>query len=210
MAGNTGQLLAPLLDACEAAGGQVSRFEMDKLKVGPCRACDVCHRTGECATRDDFQKARDAMLAADGIVLASPNYLFSVSAQMKALLDRLCGPLHCQAFRGKHAAAVVTSGGTESRPVEEYLLHFLRIMGCWTVGSVGASAGQIANPSQRPAALADARALGGRLVKAIRARTRYPEQEAEQRAFGERMKALVNMRKDVWKYEAGVWASRRE
>ena len=36
------------------------------------------------------------MLAADGIIFATPNYTLQVSAQMKALIDRCNLLLHCQ------------------------------------------------------------------------------------------------------------------
>ena len=138
MKGNTGKVLDALVAAARGRGAEVTLFSLAELKVGPCRACDTCHKTGACPTRDDFNTIRDALLAADGVVLASPNYIFSVSAQMKCLFDRWCGPLHLQAMEGKYGAAVVTSGGAESPEVENYMLRFLRAMGCWTVGSVGA------------------------------------------------------------------------
>ena len=63
------------------------------------------------------------MLAADGIVLASPNYISNVSAQMKALLDRCFSMFHCQMLHGKYGACVVASGGPLFQKVEEYLVH---------------------------------------------------------------------------------------
>ncbi|MCD6365646.1 MAG: flavodoxin family protein [Planctomycetes bacterium] len=54
-------------------------------------------------------------------VLGSPNYIFNVSAQMKALLDRCCGPLHRNAWDGKYGVAVVTSGGGGQEQVDRYL-----------------------------------------------------------------------------------------
>ncbi len=79
-----------------------------------CKGClETCHTKGKCFQDDDFEKMKNAMLAADGIILASPNYVFSVSAHMKAFLDR-CGSFdalstsqrkiccccgHCRRFR---------------------------------------------------------------------------------------------------------------
>jgi multimeric flavodoxin WrbA len=147
------------------------------------------------------------MLAADGIILASPNYITSVSAQMKAVFDRCCGPLHCQAMQGKYGTAVVTSGGAESKVVEKYMIGFLRIMGCWTVGSVGAEAQQMMDETARAQKLKAAARLGIRLVEAIRDKRTYPGQVAVQSSFYERMKMLVTMRKDDWAYEYKYWKS---
>jgi multimeric flavodoxin WrbA len=205
--GTTGALLAGVTSAAEAAGAKVKTFSLSKMTVKPCHACDACHRTGKCSIKDDFKTLKNAMLKADGIILASPNYITSVSAQMKAVFDRCCGPLHCQAMQGRYGAAVVTSGGSESNIVEKYMTEFLQIMGCWTVGSIGAEAQQIMDEKARAMKLKAAARLGTRLVEAIRDKKRYPGQTAVQRAFYERMKLLVTMRKDDWAYEYKYWKS---
>ena len=205
--GNTAKVLDALLDAARGRGAEVALFSLAQLKVEPCRACDTCHKTGKCPTRDDFATIRDAMLAADGIVLASPNYIFSVSAQMKCLMDRCCGPLHLQAMEGKHAAAVVTSGGAESPEVEAYMLRFLRAMGCWTVGSVGAEGWKLSDAAMSRPVLQLAADLGIGLVEAIEKKATFPNQLPERRAFHERMKGLVVMMKDHWTFEYERWQS---
>ena len=207
MKGTTGALLAGVTSSTEAAGAEVKTFLLSKMTVKPCRGCDVCHRTGKCSIKDDFNTLKTAMLAADGIILASPNYITSVSAQMKAVFDRCCGPLHCHAMQGKYGAAVVTSGGAESNIVEKYMIGFLRIMGCWTVGSVGAEAQQMMDGKAREPKLKAAARLGIRLIEAIRDKKIYPGQVAVQRSFYDRMKLLVTMRKDDWAYEYKYWKS---
>ena len=150
------------------------------MKVQPCRGCAACHKTGECVIRDDFKQIKDSLLAADGVVLASPNYIFSVTAQMKAMMDRCSCPLHCQAMEGKYGAAVVTSGGSGGEEVEAYLLRFLRALGCRTVGGVTAEARQLEDESTRGPKYGEAAILGARLVEAIRTRANVPR--AGQRA----------------------------
>jgi multimeric flavodoxin WrbA len=207
MKGTTGALMAGVTSAAEAAGAEVRTFSLSKTEVKPCKGCDTCHRTGKCSIKDDFKTLKNAMLEADGIILASPNYITSVSAQMKAVFDRCCGPLHCQAMKGKYGAAVVTSGGAESNVVEKYMIGFLRIMGCWTVGSVGAEAQQIMDAQARELKLKAAARVGTRLVEAIRDNRTYPSQTAAQQSFYERMKMLVSMRKEDWAYEYKYWKS---
>jgi multimeric flavodoxin WrbA len=205
--GATGMLLSEVVKSAQAAGAAVTTLVISQYTLGPCRACDACHKTGVCAIKDDFPTFRDALLAADGIILASPNYITSVSAQLKALMDRCCGLLHCLALQGKHAAAVVTSGGDESEQVEQYLLRYLRCLGSWTVGSVGASARELfpAASSKVPQAAAG---LGATLVEAIASGKTYPQQVQEQAAFAQRMKQLVAYRKDEWPFEYEYWKSR--
>lgn len=204
--GNTARLVASVLNAAAKAGAELIEFSLATVRVEPCRACEVCHRTGECPIDDDYKKVRDAISMADAVVLASPNYMFSVTAQMKALIDRLSGPLHCQMLMGRYGAAVVTAG-SDSAEVEQYLLRFLRAMGCWTVGSVGASAPEMFDSGAFERKVTEAKELGRALVHAIRERQTFPEQEAERRAFFERIKALILHRRDDWQHEYNYWLS---
>jgi multimeric flavodoxin WrbA len=71
--------------------------------LGLCRGCKICFMRGE--ERRPLKGDRDAligkMMASDGVVFASPNYSFQVSAIMKAFLDRLGFLLHRPRFHGK-------------------------------------------------------------------------------------------------------------
>lgn len=44
------------------------------------------------STKDDAAEIIGKMLAADVIVMATPVYFYAMSAQMKTLIDRCCGP----------------------------------------------------------------------------------------------------------------------
>jgi len=205
MTGNTGQLLQGVLDGARSAGMETALFSLADLTVKPCVACDCCHKTGKCSIKDDFDTLKNAMCSADAIVLASPNYIFSVSAQMKALFDRCCGPLHCQLMKDRYAAAVVTSGGEGSDVVEGYMLRFLRTLGCWTTGSVGAEARKLLNPAEKARLVQQAADLGATLARAVKDKRVFPDQTAERGAFFERMKQLINMQKSAWPYEYEYW-----
>jgi len=207
MKGNTGRLLSSVEASLKASGAEVTQFVVARMDVKPCRGCGSCHKTGQCVIKDDFQKIEAAFMKADGIVLASPNYIFSVTAQMKALMDRCSCPIHCQALEGKYGAAVVTSGGSGSDVVEGYLLQFLRALGCWTVGSVAAEAHEVEGKSGPGGRFAEAGELGANMVEAIRRGQTYADQEAERAAFFERMKALITMRKEEWPHEYRYWKS---
>jgi multimeric flavodoxin WrbA len=205
MAGNTGPMLKALIDAAKDAGAEVDLFCLSEMDVRPCRGCGACHKTGECVIKDDFARIKEALLGSDGIVLASPNYIFSVSAQLKAMMDRCSCPIHCQALDGRYGAAVVTSGGGGEDEVADYAQRFLRVLGCWTVGSAGAAAWQLAEKAGRRQALQRAAALGRALVEAVEQKKTYPEQAEERAAFQERIRALVMAQGDEWPYEFAWW-----
>lgn len=208
MRGNTGRALAGVIDAAKAEGAEVTTFELGKLDIKPCIACEVCHKDGECTVEDDFQGVLKAMLDADGLILASPNYVFNVSAQLKTLIDRTSCQMHCQMMENKYGAAVVTSGGGDCKEVEEYVLRYLRAMGYWTVGSVGFEAWRLSYDQSVDETMEAAAQLGKDLATAIREKKTYPDQEEKRRPFYERMKALVKARKDNWKAEYEYWQAR--
>ena len=117
MQGNTGRLLEEVLAGIHETGAETEILSLKSLDVKPCVACDICHKTGICNIRDDYEGIKEKLLACDGFILASPNYIFSVTAQMKALFDRCNGLVHCMALEGKYAAVVETSGGGEDQEV---------------------------------------------------------------------------------------------
>lgn len=75
------------------AGGGARRLEKISLRdcrIGYCTGCGVCYDTRTCPQRDDAAQIVGKMIAADVIVLATPVYFYTMSAQMKTLIDRCC------------------------------------------------------------------------------------------------------------------------
>jgi multimeric flavodoxin WrbA len=145
------------------------------------------------------------MIEADGIVLASPNYMYNLSAQMKALMDRCHYMCHCQMMVGKYGAVVVTSGGPYTGMAEEYLLRILGIMGCWIVGSICAVKAQFDDEDERNRIMELAAHLGRQIARSIEKREAFPEQVAEREKFFEALKYLVIKQKENWPYEYEYW-----
>ncbi len=86
--GNTARLLKQAVQGAKAAGAQVEELVLRDLKISPCLEIYACKGDGECAIKDDFQTVRDRILAADGLMLASPVFFYTVSAHVKAFMDR--------------------------------------------------------------------------------------------------------------------------
>ena len=64
------------------------KIMLNKLTIRPCQACETCKRSLRCRLDDDMQPLYDKLLAADVIVIGTPIYFWSMSAQMKAFVDR--------------------------------------------------------------------------------------------------------------------------
>jgi len=207
--GNTGRLLEFVMEGAVSRGAETETIALRWEKVRPCLACDVCHQKGECPQDDDFENIRGKINAADGLVLASPNYIFSVSAQLKAFMDRCSGVIHCLAFEGKYGASVVTSGGGDEAPIAEYMNHFLMTTGIIPVGAVWATMGALPGGGIPGGARGKARLLGEKLVTAWENRERPADIDAKIKAFSERMRALIAYRQDEWPHEHAYWRDHR-
>jgi multimeric flavodoxin WrbA len=86
--GNTATLLREAIRGARESGAVVEEIVLRDLKISPCLEIYGCMQSGECAIKDDFQKVRDQILAARGLMLASPVFFYTVSAHMKIFMDR--------------------------------------------------------------------------------------------------------------------------
>lgn len=87
--GNTADLLDAVLEGAAAAGAEVERLDLARMKINPCIECRRCDATATCAvTTDDMQEIYSRVRQVDAIVLASPIFFMSVSSQAKAMIDR--------------------------------------------------------------------------------------------------------------------------
>jgi multimeric flavodoxin WrbA len=169
--------------------------------VLPCRGCDKCHVKGGCAQKDEFNIIKQKILNADGLILASPNYIFNVSAQLKAFMDRCCGVIHCMEFEEKYGASIVTSGGGDEKPIAEYMNQFLITTGIHPVGSIWVTMGNLTDDVFTDAICKEAFSLGEKLVRYWQQKKRTQRVEKKLTAFKERMRWLMIYRKDQWPYE---------
>ena len=206
--GNTAALVKILLEGAKNEGAITEIICIRGRELRPCKACDTCHRDGACPQKDGFNSIKEKVLEADGIVLASPNYIVNVSAQLKAFLDRCCGLVHCQSFENKYGASVVTSGGGEEEPIAAYLNDFLANTGAMPVGAVWATMGNIQDGFPEDIK-GKAYALGKKLVNAWRNKESYPEFARKTLLFTERMRYLMIRRKEEWPYEYNYWKKYR-
>lgn len=86
--GNSDTLCDEFMKGALEAGNHVEKIHVAAQNIGFCKGCYCCKNTGKCIIKDDMAQVLDKILAADVIVLASPVYFYSISAQLKALIDR--------------------------------------------------------------------------------------------------------------------------
>ncbi|MGA2504116.1 MAG: flavodoxin family protein [Anaerolineales bacterium] len=88
--GNSAVLAGRAAAGALDAGAQVESIYLHGLDIRPCDACELC-ADGECVIEDDMQPLYPKLAAADAILLASPIYWFTISAQLKLCIDRWYG-----------------------------------------------------------------------------------------------------------------------
>ncbi|MDT8357000.1 MAG: flavodoxin family protein [Methanomicrobiaceae archaeon] len=192
-------LVNAVLEGARSEGADTELIDVCDLQIEYCTACGTCYSTGECVLVDDFPDLFDRMMAADGIVLGSPNYIDSVTAPLKAVFDRMADAIHCQTLTGKYGCSVCTAGGSGQDEVAGYMNRVLTNLGATVVGGVGVAIGR--DPAALGKAEEEAFALGRKLAQSVRGEHRYPEQEEIHRQRREYFCQLVRFNKDRWAHE---------
>ena len=88
--GNSDTLCNRFMEGAKAAGHQVEKIFLKDKHIGYCTGCGTCNLGKPCPQKDDAAEILDKMVGADVIVLATPVYFYTLSAQLKTLIDRTC------------------------------------------------------------------------------------------------------------------------
>lgn len=86
--GNTETLLASFLKGAEEVGAEAKFVRLADIPFKNCKGCNACHKNGMCIIKDELTPLFDEILASDILVLASPIYSMTVTAEMKGFIDR--------------------------------------------------------------------------------------------------------------------------
>ena len=86
--GNTELLLDRVLEGVYTRGIKGEKVTLNELEFSPCQECDNMKDDGTCIVEDDMQKLYEKIKEADVIVVASPIFFGSLSAQTKMMIDR--------------------------------------------------------------------------------------------------------------------------
>ena len=87
--GNTEKLVNTILQGAKENGAETMIYKIAKMNISPCTGCMDCREKGVCEIEDDMQFLYEAIQTAHAIVIGSPIYMWQVTAQTKAFMDRL-------------------------------------------------------------------------------------------------------------------------
>ena len=115
---STDRLVAAFTEGAKEAGHTLTTFRVADMKVAGCIGCAHCFQeVGVCVQKDDMQMILDALRKADTLVLASPVYFWSVTSQLKCVIDRTYALLK-EGSSIKQAALLMTCGDDTSTAAE--------------------------------------------------------------------------------------------
>ena len=99
------------------AGATVEAFRLAKMNIGPCLACEGCRKPGAdgCVRKDDIRMLHAKLRDTDALLIASPVYWFTMSAQIKMFMDRLYafGAEKYKPLKGKRIGIILTYGDAD-------------------------------------------------------------------------------------------------
>ncbi len=90
---NSEALAASFARGAAEAGNEVETILLRETQYGFCKGCMACFKLGRCVIKDDAVEIVAKMHDADILVFATPVYYYSVSGQLKTILDR-ANPLY--------------------------------------------------------------------------------------------------------------------
>ena len=113
--GNSETLAASFAKCAEEAGHKVETIYLREKNYGFCKGCLACLKLGHCVIDDDAVEIAARMHDADVLVFATPVYYYSVSGQLKTMLDR-ANPLFDSdyAFTKAYLLATAAEDGEET------------------------------------------------------------------------------------------------
>ncbi len=98
--GNSDILLQSVLSGAAEAGAETEEVHLRDYRFRGCIGCERCRKDEQCTgLMDDMQLVYPRIRRACGLVLVSPVYSYSVTALMKAFIDRLYPFYHFESQR---------------------------------------------------------------------------------------------------------------
>jgi multimeric flavodoxin WrbA/putative sterol carrier protein len=202
--GNVSQMIQMIAPGLAEEGIHLEEITLTDKRIEYCVGCAICLQKGKCWRADDYAGIVDKLLAADGVILASPVYFGHVTAWMKTFIDRSLAYGHKPRRTWKPGLAVSASAGKGETETARYLARTLGVYGAFSIGTFTAIA---TNPGAfLGKELVEARAgdFARDLAKAIKEKRRYPAADENLSAFLF-MKELVTREKDFMEDDYQYW-----
>ena len=135
--GNT-DLLAQAFAEGAGKDNTVEIVSVADYKVNPCIGCNSCFtREGnQCFQKDDMAEIYKKLKVADIMVIASPVYFYGISAELKAIVDRLHTPMR-NGFQVKKLALLLVGAATLQELFDAIKLQYQLVLNFFHLEDAG-------------------------------------------------------------------------
>ena len=135
--GNTDLLVQAFVEGARKEN-DVEVVSVADYKINPCIGCNTCFTREEnkCFQEDDMSKVYDKLRLADLVVIASPVYFYGISAQLKAIVDRLHTPARNK-FKIKKLALILVGAATMPELFDPIKLQYQMVLNFFHLEDAG-------------------------------------------------------------------------
>jgi multimeric flavodoxin WrbA len=167
--GYTNYLLDQALAELTSLGVDTEKIVLNNHKIGACQAHSDCASFQECKIKDDAAWIMDKLCQADGVILASPVYFGSITAQMKTFLDRTFFLfMHGGKMNAKCAGLIAIAGRAGADETLAELNKFVRrVPDIKLLKLTGNSGSQDSNPENSTELVEKAKAMGRQMANIL-------------------------------------------
>ena len=135
--GNTARLVQSFADGA-VQNNNVEVVYVADYNVNPCIGCNSCFaREGnQCFQDDDMVQIYEKLRNADIVVIASPVYFYGISAQLKAIVDRLHTPMR-NTFHIKKLGLLLVGAAQLPNLFDPILMQYQMVLDFFKLESIG-------------------------------------------------------------------------
>jgi len=135
--GNTARLAQSFAEGA-VEHNNVEIVSVAEYNVNPCIGCNSCFsREGnQCFQNDDMVQIYEKLRNADIVVVASPVYFYGISAQLKAIVDRLHTPMR-NTFHIKKLGLLLVGAAELPNLFEPIIMQYRMVLNFFKLESIG-------------------------------------------------------------------------
>ena len=135
--GNTDLLARSFADGA-GKNNDVETVSVADVQVAPCRGCNACYASegNVCVQKDDMDAIYSKLAEADVLVIASPVYFYGISAQLKAVIDRLHAPVR-NTFRVRRLGLLLVGAAELPEMFDSIVRQYELVLRFFDLESIG-------------------------------------------------------------------------
>lgn len=126
------------IDIAKASNQDYKLYSAADWNIEYCTGCMHCFSHGHCfkERQDDLGMIIDDLIAADGVIMASPVYTGAISGQLKTLIDRMASCSHVLLLLNKPAITIAVANRSHIEQANAYMSEILQYFGAAVICQV--------------------------------------------------------------------------